>query len=102
MSDTECRQQSETDDAIIIPRELLDDMVAFLRQFRDEVAILRDDYETLRDLVEVASRWRDSDGTLICDGCGLLYPDDDRSNEESCDRCGRIKQQMESAIVTRG
>lgn len=34
---------------------------------------------------------------LVCDGCGACYPDNDASDQESCDVCGRFKQRMEWA-----
>ncbi len=37
-------------------------------------------------------------GVLICDTCGKLWADDEDSDQESCEPCGRFKQRMDWAL----
>ena len=54
--------------------------------------------EELKRLERVAEMPGPSD-VLVCDGCGRCWPDDDDSNSESCDYCGRFKQRMQWATI---
>jgi hypothetical protein len=97
---------SDSKKPIIVPHVLFEDMIEFLIELSGEWSWKaneprnnnQSDFRTLQSLIESSVRYRDSDGTLVCDECGLLYPDDEPSSE-SCENCGRFKQRMDNAKV---
>jgi hypothetical protein len=100
-------------DRIIIPRTLLEalwredvEKNAEVEADADGVTIRMShmDWESYRHVLRSVKRWLNANGTLICDSCGRLHPDDSDADMESCEEpgCGRFCQRMDNAVVAIG